>query len=88
MSQNTLARLSRSAIGQHLLESPLCADHFFTNQFEILERAHNMLQLHVLEASHIHFRQTRSMQAKRTCIQAEAVTMSCFPAHQLLSNSI
>ena len=55
LSQNTLARLSRSAIGQHLLESPLCADHLSTNQFEILERARNMLQLHVLEALHIHF---------------------------------
>ena len=55
LSQNTLARLSISAIGQHLLESPLCADDFSTNQFEILERARNMLQLHVLEALHIHF---------------------------------
>ena len=50
LSQNTLARLSRSDIGQHLLQSPLCADQFPTNQFEILERARNMLQLHVLEA--------------------------------------
>ena len=64
LSQNTLTRLSRSAIGQHLLESQLCADHFSTNQFEILERAWNMLQLHVLEALHIHFGKPELCQQK------------------------
>ena len=53
LSENTLARLNRSAIGQ--LQSPICAERFSIDQFVILERARNMFQLHVLEALHIHF---------------------------------
>ena len=48
-------RTSRSAIGQHLLNNPLCAEHFSTERFSILDRARNSFQLHVLEAWHIHF---------------------------------
>ena len=53
---NKTLKSSRSAIGQHLLDSPSCADNFSFERFTILDRARNNLQLHVLEAWHIHFR--------------------------------
>lgn len=48
-------RNCRSAIGQHLLDNPICAENFSLDNFSILSQARNSFQLHVLEAWFIHF---------------------------------
>ena len=47
---------SDSAIGQHLLNNPKCAQDYQAEQFQIVARVHTEAHLRVLEATFIHTR--------------------------------
>ena len=45
--------LYESALGQHLLDNPVCASHYNDDKFSILDRGRSLFHLSALEATFI-----------------------------------
>ena len=52
-ANNSPRRFHESAIGQHLLDNPVCASHYNDDKFSILARGRSLFHLSALEATFI-----------------------------------
>ena len=59
-ANNSSRQFHESAIGQHLLDNPVCASHYNDDKFSILARGRSLFHLSALEATFI-----KSLQTKR-----------------------
>ena len=52
-ANNSPRQFHESAIGQHLLDNPVCASHYNDDKFSILARGRSLFHLSALEATFI-----------------------------------